>query len=99
MIAPEKQHPVAVGRARDDEPDRRAEDAHGQHGLPSHAIRETPQQRGAHQLEQRVDAKNQADLERRGVELRSLRIDGEDGNDDPETDHIDEDREKNQTEG
>ncbi|MEI9895781.1 MAG: hypothetical protein WDN28_18345 [Chthoniobacter sp.] len=85
-----------MGRTRDEEADGRPQDADGEHRLAPDAIGEMAEDRGKDQLEQRINAHEQAELGGRGAEARALGIHRQHGNHDPEADHVDQDGEEDE---
>ena len=81
-----------MGERHHDEADDGAGQAEDKHGTPAIPIGEIAERRRGDQLTQREGAKQQADDERRRAEL--LGVERQQGNDDPEPDEIDEDRQE-----
>ena len=92
-----EQHHEAVRQRQHDEADHRAEQAEDEHRSPSVAIGHVAEQRRRDELAERERREEQADHERRRAER--LGIEGQQRDDDPEADEIDEDREEDDEEG
>ena len=93
----EKEHPGRLGSARNEVADGCSENAHQQDGLAPETIRQFPEHRRGEQLHERENSDEPSKLRRIHSERR-FRVNRQHGNDDSESDHADEDGQKDDSE-